>query len=88
MNQKRRRQTRIPSQIRASLANNQSHMTPAGSCPSVGEPPEKPSTSRLACSFGPELQQELDLDKTLTFSPNVVEDRGIVRVTSAPTSLQ
>lgn len=64
-------------------------MTPAGSLPSVTEPPEKPSMSRLAWSFGPALQQELlDLDKTLTSSPNMAEDRGIVRVTSAPTSLQ
>lgn len=70
------------------MSGNQSNMTPAGSLPSVAEPPEKPSMSRLAWSFGPALQQELDLDKTLTSSPNKVEDRGIVRVTSAPTSLQ
>ncbi|GFU16704.1 kinesin-like protein KIF21A [Nephila pilipes] len=84
---KRPRKTGLPSEFK-SIDPHPPTLAPADSCPSVADPPEKPSMSRLARSFGPALQEELDLDKTLTGSPNSVEERGIVRVTSAPTSLQ
>ncbi|CAL1275773.1 unnamed protein product [Larinioides sclopetarius] len=84
---KRRRKTGLPSEFQA-VESQPGTLAPADSCPSVAEPPEKPSVSRLAWSFGPALKDELDLDKTLTGSPTQVEERGIVRVTSAPTSLQ
>ncbi|XP_055933295.1 kinesin-like protein KIF21A isoform X2 [Argiope bruennichi] len=84
---KRRKKTGLPSEFQ-SIESQPATLAPADSCPSVAEPPEKPAISRLAWSFGPALKDELDLDKTLTGSPTQVEERGIVRVTSAPTSLQ
>ncbi|GIY67621.1 hypothetical protein CDAR_553622 [Caerostris darwini] len=84
---KRPRKTGIPSDFMA-VESQPPTLAPADSCPSIADPPEKPSISRLAWSFGPALKEELDLDKTLTGSPSSVEERGIVRVTSAPTSLQ
>ncbi|XP_015930518.1 kinesin-like protein KIF21A isoform X2 [Parasteatoda tepidariorum] len=86
---KRPRKTGLPSEFMSLSLDQQQLTTPAGSCPSVNDPPEKPTSSRLAWSLhGAQLQQELDLDKTLTSSSNHLDQRGIVRVTSAPTSLQ
>ncbi|XP_054717642.1 kinesin-like protein KIF21A, partial [Uloborus diversus] len=81
------RKTALPAEL-LDTEVKQTNLVPAGSCPSVVEPIENPSMSRLAWSFGPTLQQELEMNKTFTLSTNNAVDHGIVRVTSAPISLQ
>lgn len=72
-----------------SLSLQYDSLSPANSLPSVADKSDNSSLSKMVRSCGPvELQQELDLDKTLTPSKSTVQERGIVRVTSAPTSLQ
>ncbi|GIX74752.1 kinesin-like protein KIF21A [Caerostris extrusa] len=54
---KRPRKTGIPSDFMA-VESQPPTLAPADSCPSIADPPEKPSISRLAWSFGPALKKK------------------------------
>ncbi|KAG8200752.1 hypothetical protein JTE90_022353 [Oedothorax gibbosus] len=88
---RRPRKTALPCDLMAMSLQCDS-ISPAGSLPSVADKSsDNSSNSIMARSCGPvELQQQLSLDKNPAASSktNSVEQRGIVRVTSAPTSLQ